>query len=362
MTGKERVLASISHKTPDRTPRYDGFWEETVDRYELESGKPMSELLERFDFDIDVVFMDVSMRFPASRTDYGNYEIINERCGYTVKKYKRKSSLGFLKHEVSDVEDWERMRSGLCLDKGGESRLDRESFFLRTHPAPSWSDGVSAVNAPGGGKYRLVQFYGPFESTWRHHSHEATLTDCLAEPEFSAEMFKCAVDLAIEAFEYSLELGAEIDAGWMVEDLAYTKSLLISPGAYRELIFPQHKRLGDFFHSKGLKFFVHACGDISAIIPDFIEAGVDVIQPLQANTTLDVPKLKEQYGSDITFWGNVNARKLTGSFADIEDEVRRVVIPGIKGGGYIYHSDHSIPPEVSFENYLHLVETLDKIG
>ena len=362
MTGRERVQAVLSHREADRVPRYDSFWEETAERYERESGKTMKELLESFDFDITVFSMDVSMRFPASRTDCGDYEIIKDRCGYTVKKYKGKSLLGFQHHEVNGREDWERERGRLRLDKNDESRVDTEPYFLRTHPAPSWEDAVRAINAAGGDKYRLITFYGPFEATWRHHGHENMLMNLALEPELIAEMYEAATDLTIETFEYALELGMEIDGGWMVEDLAYTRGLLMSPVTYRALIFPQHRRLGDFLHSKGLKFFVHSCGDATAIIPDYIDAGVDVLQPLQADTGHDVPAHKKQYGDRLTFWGNVNVRKLAGSFEDIEEEVRRVVIPGKKGGGYIYHSDHSIPPEISLENYMRLIKTLDKIG
>ena len=362
MTGRERVLTVLSYKEADRVPRYDSFWEETIDRYESESGKPMKELLESFDFDIITFSMDVSMRFPVGREDHGDFEIIKDRCGYTVKKYKRKSLLGYQRHEVVGKEDWERERGRLSLDKEGESRMDTEAYFLRTHPAPAWEDAVRNINAAGGDKFRLLQFYGPFEATWRHHGHENTMMDCLLEPELVSEMFEASTDLTIETLEYGLSLGLEIDGCWMVEDLAYTKSLLISPETYRALIFPQHKRLGDYFHKKGLKFFVHACGDTSAILPDFIEAGVDALQPLQANTRMRVPALKEQYGNKITLFGNVDVRKLTGSFADIEEEVRRVVVPGKKGGGYIYHSDHSIPPEISLENYMYLIKVLDEIG
>jgi uroporphyrinogen decarboxylase len=137
---------------------------------------------------------------------------------------------------------------------------------------------------------------------------------------------------------------------------------LISSEAYRNLLKPLHSEIAKFCHSNGMKLFMHSCGNIEAFIPDFIEAGIDVIQPLQANTGMDVVKLKKRFGDSIVFFGNVSAKILSEGKEAIEEEICCKVGNAKKGGGYIYHSDHSVPDNVPLGDYEHLIRMLDKYG
>ena len=87
-----------------------------------------------------------------------------------------------------------------------------------------------------------------------------------------------------------------------------------------------------------------------------------MVQPLQANTGMDVRELKKKYGKDLTFWGNIDEMAMTGTFDDIEKEIAGKIPAAMKDGGYIYHSDHSIPPTVSLENYKHVMRMVAKHG
>ena len=91
-------------------------------------------------------------------------------------------------------------------------------------------------------------------------------------------------------------------------------------------------------------------------------AGVQVLQPMEAKSHLDVRELKAEYGRDLVFFGNIDVRKMSASQAELEEEVRSKLEVAMRGGGYIYHSDHSVPPTVSFENYVFLMELLDRYG
>jgi uroporphyrinogen decarboxylase len=77
---------------------------------------------------------------------------------------------------------------------------------------------------------------------------------------------------------------------------------------------------------------------------------------------MDVRKLKAEFGNAITFYGNIDVRKLSGTRADIEEEISSKVPVAMKDGGYIFHSDHSVPPTVSWENYCYAIELLDRYG
>ena len=359
MNGRERVLAAIAHRTPDRIPRYDAFWEETVANYERASGMSMAALKQKWGFDIVVSYLDNSMRMPVSREDLGEEEIVHDRCGYAARRFKGKATLHYISH-AGDAENWPELKKRFILDPRGESRIDADSFFLRTEQGRSWEQARQALADGAGGLFRLLNFYGPFEATWRHHGYEQTMVDCLEEPELMADMAETVVDLTIKTLDHALHNGFAFDGAWMVEDLGCTRGLLISRSVYRSLVFPQHRRLGDFFKARGLKYFIHSCGDVREIIPDMLEAGVDVLQPLQANTSLRLPDLRKEF-PEATFWGNVDPRKLAGSKEEIKEELRRVAPPGGVGGGYIYHSDHSVPPDVGYENYEYAMKCLDAL-
>ena len=94
------------------------------------------------------------------------------------------------------------------------------------------------------------------------------------------------------------------------------------------------------------------------MIPHFIDAGFAGLHPLEAKAGLDIKQLKPLYGEQLVFYGNIDVTKLTGSKDAIEEEVLGKLHIAKENGGYIYHSDHSVPHDVSFENYAYLIELL----
>ena len=159
-----------------------------------------------------------------------------------------------------------------------------------------------------------------------------------------------------------LDIGCKPDAIWLTEDMGGTRTTLFSPKTYRELLFPCHKKLGDFLHAHDIYFFMHSCGYIEPLLPDLIEAGLNVIQALQANTGMHVADLKRKFGDQLTFFGNISEQSFKKGKEAIEAELRDKIPAAMEGGGYIYHSDHSIPPEVTLETYLYAMKVLDEIG
>ena len=101
------------------------------------------------------------------------------------------------------------------------------------------------------------------------------------------------------------EVGDVIDVAQIADDVAGQQGLLISPRSYRKLLKPLHKELCDFIHARtDAKIFMHSCGAIRAILPDLIEIGVDIINPVQVSAAgMDSAELKAEFGKEITFWG-----------------------------------------------------------
>lgn len=383
MTSRDRILRILAHKEADKVPKYDSFWEDTIinfykeglpenlekdyARIELDSGSTIigDPIGDFFGFDIDMFYLDNSMRLtPGIVEDCEEYSIIDDRCGYTAKRIKNKgATMDFIEHVNPNETTWDKYKDKFVLDISDSSRIDSNSFFLRITQAPAWNEVKTVYDEYGKReKFLLLNGYGPYEGTWRHHGYTQSLIDIVCEKKFMHEMFQKITDLTIETLKYAISIGMKPDGYWMVEDLAHTRSTLFSPEIYREVLWPYHKKLGDFLHKENIYFFVHSCGKIDTILPDFISAGIDVVQPLQANTGMNVIELKREYGQDLTFWGNINEIELSKTFDDIEREIVDKITAAMKGGGYIYHSDHSIPPTVSFKNYMHTMRILDKFG
>ena len=380
MNGRERVIAAIERTPLDRVPRYDAFWEDALQRWKQEGlclppqktitiegeekpiGTPADEY---FGFDIAPLYMDVSMRFPTGVVaDDGVKITVADRCGYTAQKFKgRASSMHFISHMVQDEDDWEKYKDRMTLDLSDTARVDSESYYLHTKEYPTW-DGFKDLFAAyrQTGRFIPVTVYGPWECAWRHHGYEDSLMDLVAEPEMMGEMFNRITDLTIATVQHMIDIGCKPDAVWLIEDMGGTHTTLFSPKIFDELMYPCHKRLADFLHENGMYFMMHSCGYIEPFIPRLVEAGLDVLQAIQANTGMHVKTLKPKFGDKLTFWGNISVQKFSEGSDAIEAELREKVPLAMAGGGYIYHSDHSIPPEVSLETYLHAMKVLDEIG
>jgi hypothetical protein len=141
----------------------------------------------------------------------------------------------------------------------------------------------------------------------------------------------------------------------------------ISPGTYWELFLPYQKKLNDWIHENtGWKTFIHSCGAVRSLIPLFIEAGFDIINPVQCGAAdMDARALKQEFGDHVTFWGGGVDTQGTLPFGKPED-VRREVAERIRifgtGGGFVFNTIHNVQPGIPVENVLALYETFREIA
>jgi uroporphyrinogen decarboxylase len=140
------------------------------------------------------------------------------------------------------------------------------------------------------------------------------------------------------------------------DDFATQRGLMISPEKWRRFVRPRLAGLFALAKARGKKVWFHSCGDITAVLPDLIEIGMDVWETVQLHTLpMSAQELKRTYGRDITFFGGVNTQRLPFAQPDeIEDEVAHVIEALAAGGGYICGPDHHIKPDVPVENALAL--------
>ena len=145
-------------------------------------------------------------------------------------------------------------------------------------------------------------------------------------------------------------------------DIAYKKDLFFSPAYWRKYYKPGLKAIIDLCHEKGVDVIYHGCGNVRRLFGDFVELGVDAYNPLEAKAGMDVNKLRLEYGHQIGFCGNMDVMDWASGN---EEELKKIVLTKLnaaKGGGWIFQSDHSIPPTISGHNYDYVVKLVREYG
>lgn len=146
------------------------------------------------------------------------------------------------------------------------------------------------------------------------------------------------------------------------EDMAYKSGPLISPKLFREFMLPHYKRITSFLRKYGIDiFFVDSDGNTDLLIPLWLEGGVNVHWPLEVAAGMDAVALRKKYGHNLGLIGNIDKRLLAKDKEAIKKEVFSKVPYLVEEGGYIPEVDHSVPPDVSLENYIYYLDLLKEI-
>jgi uroporphyrinogen decarboxylase len=182
--------------------------------------------------------------------------------------------------------------------------------------------------------------------------------------------------LADLLFEYKLAYWKIVLDEWGMENVVVSEaddygtdvSLLVSPNLLKEIYFPRYKQLFEAIKrwNPKAKIFFHSCGAIRPIIPDLIEAGVDILNPVQYSARgMELEGLKNDFGKDVVFWGGgIDTQKILpfGKPQEVRDEVKRVLDIMAPGGGFVFATVHNIQSDVPTENIEAMLETLFEYG
>ncbi|MDH3294756.1 MAG: uroporphyrinogen decarboxylase family protein, partial [Acidimicrobiia bacterium] len=162
-------------------------------------------------------------------------------------------------------------------------------------------------------------------------------------------------------------LGPNVDIIKIGDDLGTQESLLMSPDMYRQVLKPIHADWIEFIKARTeAKLFFHTDGDVFPLIDDFVEMGIDVLNPIQtsAGQMANLERLRDRYGSKIVFCGAIDTQRILphGSPEDVRKEVRRVIDVLGPGGGYMVSSVHTVMSDVPAENVLAMVDAVEEYG
>jgi len=180
------------------------------------------------------------------------------------------------------------------------------------------------------------------------------------EPEYAQALLDKIIDKNMVMLENIINL-PEIDGVLLGSDWGSQRALLMSPESWREMIAPGEKKEYDLIHEAGKDVWVHSCGCIDVIIPDLVEMGLDVLNPVQPEC-MDLTFLKNEYGNKLSYWGGISTQQTLpyGTPNEVADETRWTIDLMSKNGGYITSSSQEIQADVPYENLCALIDTANE--
>lgn len=338
LTTRERMLRTYKRQEIDRILMVDNAWAGTVRRWYAE-GMPQNVAWEDyFGFDKVVrIFPDNSPRFEHKIIESNDrYTVETTKWGQTLRKFKALDSTPeALSCYYDSSEKWEEAKKRML-----EYHEDRIPWDYLKENYPKWR---------AEGRFLQLGLWFGFDVA---HSHmvgtENVLIGMYDEPDWITDMFETYLSTALDLAQRILDAGYEFDGVFWYDDMGYKGAPFFSPSLYRELLKPYHKRAVDWAHERGLVTELHSCGYIEPLLPDVVEIGVEMLNPLEIKAGMDPSRLKTLYGDKLAFRGGINAQ-IWDNPELVRAEMERIIPIMKEGGGYVFASDHSIPNSVSFE-------------
>lgn len=413
MTSRERVLAAIAHKEPDRVPldlgatpssgisaiaysnliKHLGRTELPVQIYDVvqQLAQPDMSLLDQFGVDV----LDIGRVFNAKPSDWHPTTLANGASALYPAWFKP-----------------ERQADGAynCYDDDGKRLLARmpegATFFDQTYfpYLDGYPTDYSGLDSEMGRILWARYAHSPWDHSsesdfWQQlragalHLRQTTdkalmivcgcnlfewgtflrrmdnfLMDTLCERENVERMLDQLMERHLATLEkVCAAVGDVVDIIRFGDDLGMTTGPFMDVESYRTLFKPRHKQLCDYVkkHSK-MHTFIHSCGSISLLMPDLIDAGIEIFNPVQTNAKDMEPEfLKREFGQDCTFWGGgieTVGTLNSGSPEKIRDEVLERLEIMSKGGGFVFNTVHNIMPDVPPENIITMYDALNEFN
>jgi uroporphyrinogen decarboxylase len=192
------------------------------------------------------------------------------------------------------------------------------------------------------------------------------LTDLLLQPDEVERLLDALMEVHLETLEnVCRSVGDVVDIIRFGDDLGMDTGPFMRPKTYQKLFKPRHTILTNYVKENStMHTFLHSCGSIYKLLPDLIDAGFEVINPVQISSRdMEPERLKREFGDAITFWGGgADTRKTInrGSPEEVKDHVRENIEILSPGGGFVFNTVHNIMPDVPPENILAMFEAIDE--
>ena len=344
MNSKDRVRATIEHREPDRVPVFASFVPEIESALQKkyppggDVGVPLGNDIVRVTSGIENSFylkpegeyvcpFGITWRNVHNR--FGHY---TEICRHPLAGEKR------------------------LLDSYRVPDADRDSVVAGRL--------ASVMQRYGAEKYIVGACASTlFEGAWYLRGLEQFLTDMMTDEGYTNALLDKMMEYPRKICRKFIEMG--VDMIWMGDDIAAQHGMLMSPALWRKYLKPRYAKLFAMMkcQKKDIKLCYHSCGNPEAVLPELIEIGLDVLNPIQP-LAMDPPTIKKKYGEEVTLFGGFDIQNILpkGSRDEIDAEVRRLIEGCAAGGGFIIAPAHNVQSDTPFENIEAFYEAVEKYG
>jgi uroporphyrinogen decarboxylase len=337
-----------------------GFWPETIARWHNEG------LPEDVDGLLAYLHFGMDLRMPLILGSYENpgfcplfepetleeteqYWVKRDGVGAVIKEFKSGQSAlpQFLEFPVKDMRTFEDIK--WRLDPSNPERL-----------GPDWESSAPAYNES---EAPVMAYVCGLFGTARHLlGFENLMLAYYDMPELLHAIGKQWVTLYTSLFE-RIAAFAKVDAIDFWEDMAYRNGPMIGPATFKEFMTPYYRRLIDCVRSLGIDVLrVDTDGNCSALIPLFLEVGVNKLYPFEVQAGMNILEVRREYGKRLIIEGGLDKRKLAEDFDAIREEVESKIPQLLQDGGYFPSLDHNVPPDVPLKNFEFYLNRIREIG
>ncbi|HUW18788.1 MAG TPA: uroporphyrinogen decarboxylase family protein [Sedimentisphaerales bacterium] len=380
MTSKERVLKALNHEIPDRVPIDLGGFQTGIHK------KAYAELLGYLGLEQEIATLDPVQQLARPSEEVLKRFRVDVRyvCAHGPDSFKggieQNVRAGRLWHDLKDEFGvvWSMPDDQqLYMDISNHPLADATVDQIAGYPFPDGSDATrftgvrqEALRIRNQTPYAISTGIGGvvYETCWYMRGLERWFLDMIENPAFCEVMLDKMLKFWVDYYTgFMAEVGDIIDIVMIGDDLAGQHGPLFAPKFYRQIVKPRQKKL--VRHIKSLtkaKIWYHTCGSCVEYIPDLIDNGVDILNPIQISAErMDPRELKERFGQEMVFWGGAIDTQHVLPFAG-PDEVREHVRKNIEifkpGGGYIFNNVHNIQAGVPPENIVALFDAAYEYG
>lgn len=380
MTSRERLLTALNHQEPDRVPIDLGGNQTGIHKFAYQA------LIKHLGIDDKINIMDAVQQLAQP------CEAVLERL-HVDTRYIAAGAAGDWKggivQETRDGRLWHDL-----VDEFGVrwSMPDDQPYFMdithhpladatvediRAYPFPKGDDAGRfvglrdrALQIKQETPYAVVSGISgvTYEICWYMRGLERWFMDMMTNPEFCEALIDQTFKFWMDWFHVFLgEVGDVVDVIMIGDDLAGQTGPLFNPMVYKEIVKPRHKKLVQYIKSRtNAKIWYHTCGACTQYIPELIDNGIDVLNPVQISAVgMEPVNLKAKFGDKLSFWGGgIDAQHILphGTPEQVRDEVRKNLEAFKPGGGYVFNNVHNIQAGVPPENIIALYDAAYEFG
>jgi uroporphyrinogen decarboxylase len=380
MTSRQRLLAALDHQEPDRVPIDLGGNQTGIHKFayaalirhlEIEDeitimdavqqlARPCEAVLERFHVDTRYVAAGAASGFDGgivTRTRHGRvwHDLTDEFGVRWSMPDDRPYYMDITHHPLADagLEQVRQYPFPKGDDPGRFEGLRERALALKKETPYAVVSGIAGV---------------VYEICWYMRGLERWFIDMVTQPEFCEAMLERTLEFWLDWLRvFCDEVGDVVDVIMIGDDLAGQKGPMFRPEFYRRVVKPRQKRLVEYIRSRTpAKIWYHTCGACAGFIPDLLDNGIDVLNPVQISADhMEPGQLKARFGDRLSFWGGaIDAQHVlpTATPEQVRQHVRRNLEVWKPGGGYVFNNVHNIQAAVPPENVVALFDAAYEYG